>query len=161
LGNDTSFQGSGGGAIAYAQQIKNDPTAFSTHTVNNTVFQNNTSVGSPSDDIFNYDGVFNNNKNTIECGNGYGNCFCDADSNFLPDITTNYLPTTCFGSTGVCSGCIPPAVPAVCPTSITTRGSTMQANAPMDIMDMLDMLEKKLEEKEEENEHEGKKKKGW
>mmetsp|Transcript_11831 Transcript_11831/g.33791 ORF Transcript_11831/g.33791 Transcript_11831/m.33791 type:complete len:946 (-) Transcript_11831:295-3132(-) len=154
----TSVQGSGGGAIAYTRLL--DPFAISTHTMNNTVFQNNTSVASPSDDIFNYDAVFNSGTNIItQCGVGYGNCFCDADSSSLvaPIITTNDLTTICAGS-GVgstCPGCIPPAAPVVCP--ITTRGSTTaQSDVPTNVMDMVDMLKKK----EAEEEHARDKKKG-
>eukprot|EP00563_Minutocellus_polymorphus_P001966 CAMPEP_0181037090 /NCGR_PEP_ID=MMETSP1070-20121207/9213_1 /TAXON_ID=265543 /ORGANISM="Minutocellus polymorphus, Strain NH13" /LENGTH=1054 /DNA_ID=CAMNT_0023114777 /DNA_START=289 /DNA_END=3453 /DNA_ORIENTATION=- len=155
--NGNAFQGSGGGAIAYAQVFL--PTAISTHTMNDTVFQNNTSGSTSSDDILNYDSLFNNKANTVSCGAGYGNCFCDANLNPLvaPNITTNDLPTTCSGA-GVglaCPDCMPTAAPVVCPASVKTRGST---NAPMDIIYVMEetLNEKETEEREKRVKRKGK-----
>ena len=89
----------GGGAIMTEERV--DPVSV---TMSSTVFQNNTSLGQsqPSDDIYDSD-----NTLMINCGANYDNCFCDADGNSSPNVTTNDLPIICAGA-GVgldCPGC--------------------------------------------------------
>ena len=88
----------------------------SNHTIKDTVFQNNTSVLAPEDI---------RSLQDIQCGAGFGNCFCDADASpsVRPNITTNDLPTICSGSdVGSCSGCVP-TPPSTC--SSTSRADLM------------------------------------
>ena len=90
------------------------PSTTGTFIIEDTVFQNNTSLNSfePSDDIFNED------AQDIDCGSDSGNCFCDADaSTGVVEISTNFLSTTCSdaGKGPACSGCRP-SVPASCST---------------------------------------------
>lgn len=140
------YQEFGGGAIAFAQLSA--PGAISTHTIDNTVFQNNTSVTSPSDDIFDYDSVYNTTATNIgQCGAGYGNCFCDADPLLVPSISTNVLPATCSGA-GVgpaCPKCNAPTAPVICPITtravVPTSSGSNRANA-MGMMEMMDKMEK-------------------
>ena len=59
---------------------------------------------------------FGEDERTVECGTGYGNCFCDA--NISTEISTNDPNTTCAGD-GVgptCSGCAPTMDPILCPS---------------------------------------------
>lgn len=154
----TPYQEFGGGAIAFAQLFASG--AISTHTLDNTVFQNNTSANSPSDDIFDYDSAYNTSAtNTGLCGAGYGNCFCDANPLLAPSISTNVFPTTCSGA-GVgpaCPKCASPTAQVMCPVTtraaaVSTRSGSNRASA-MNMMEMMDKMEK--EEKHARREDDG------
>ena len=133
----------GGGAIAFS------PLNFgniANSTLNGTIFQNNTSLISPSDDLY-------ENGDTVECGAGYGNCFCNADPNPLvaPNITTNDAPTTCAGD-GVgptCTGCASPSAPIVCPPQALPLATRSGGDNPtgMDIVSLLKHLSEMIQEK--------------
>ena len=110
-------------------------------TLKGTVFQNNNAA--EGDDILNDD------PTTVECGDGYGNCFCDADN--TNDISTNDLPATCAGD-GVgpdCKACNPSAAPIVCsgdngPIGAVAVSTRAEEISPPD-MDIVDMVGKMME----------------
>jgi len=112
-----------------------------TFTLNGTVFQNNNAAEG--------DDIWNANPTADRCGDGYGNCFCDADN--ANDISTNYLPATCAGD-GVgpdCQGCNPSAAPIVCSEDNGTIGAVAvstraEESSPPD-MDIVGMVEKLME----------------
>lgn len=132
----------GGGAIAFS------PFNIANLNLNRTVFQNNTSLITSSDDL-------HENGDTVECGAGYGNCFCNADPSPLvaPNITTNDAPTTCAGD-GVgptCTGCASSPAPIVCPPKVLSVTTRTGGNNPtgMDIVSFLQHLSEMIKEKEE------------
>jgi predicted outer membrane repeat protein len=111
-------------------------------TLKGTVFQNNNAA-------FAGDDIWNDDPTTVECGDGYGNCFCDADN--TNDISTNDLPATCAGD-GVgpdCQGCNPSAAPIVCsgdngPVGAVAVSTRAEESSPTD-MDIVDMAKKVME----------------
>jgi len=108
--------------------------------LNGNVFQNNT-AGNDGDDI--------RSNRYVECGNGFGNCFCDADN--TNGISTNVRPATCAGD-GVgsdCQGCNPSAAPIVCsgdngPVGAVAVSTRAEESSPTD-MDIVDMAKKVME----------------
>jgi len=125
--------GSVGGAILTFAEIN----------LNENVFQNN-GLGS----ALGLD-VFSTATNDVECGNGYGNCFCDADN--TNGISTNDPSATCAGD-GVgpdCEGCNPSAAPIVCsgdngPIGAVAVSTRAEESSPPE-MDIVDMAEKLME----------------
>lgn len=142
---DDSFfdqnSGFGGGAIAYFDFERNG-----THAINDTVFQNNTALGTPGADII------DESPEDINCGTGFDNCFCDANPASLPNITTNEPPTTCSndGVGSGCSGCIQTPLSTCAPSSragTATRAGSW-SNQKMDMDDMHAMIEGKMKSRE-------------
>lgn len=150
----------GGGAIASGEF---GPTT-NFLTMNETVFHGNdvNFTGASSEDIFDFSLPFNS---IFECGNGSGNCFCDAGANatIVPNITTNDLPTICSGA-GVgptcdpsCASSIHPVCkePASLPTIITSGVTSRFGDTNAKNMDVWDMLQKGVDDDEDDDEDDG------
>lgn len=134
-----------GGAIVISD-IENTSPANSTHNLTRNTFQNNKSQGTSSDDILFTD---TDGGSTFNCGNGYDNCFCDANPADLPDISTISPADTCpdagiAGTPPSCT-CIPSS-PTTCPLQ-SRAGAIARAgqNGPHDTEELLKTLHEKQE----------------
>lgn len=131
-----------GGAILLSD-VQNLSPANSTHNLTENAFQGNTAGFGTSDDIF-IQG--NDGGSTYNCGNGYDNCFCDANPADLPDISTIVPADTCpdAGTPPTCECVLP--TPTICP--IRNRVGAMTRTENDGLHDTEDLL-KTLHEKQE------------
>ena len=134
-----------GGAIVISD-IENTSPANSTHNLTQNTFQNNKSQGTSSGDILVID---TDGGSTYNCGNGYNNCFCDADIADLPDISTISPADTCpnAGIAGMPPSCTCiPSTPITCPLQ-SRAGAKARADqdGPHDMEELLKTLHEKQE----------------
>ena len=134
-----------GGAIVISD-IENTSPANSTHNFTQNTFQNNKSQGTSSGDILVID---TDGGSTYNCGNGYNNCFCDADIADLPDISTISPADTCpnAGVAGMPPSCTCiPSTPITCPLQ-SRAGAKARAgqDGPRDMEELLKTLHEKQE----------------